>query len=486
MQANWDFSRGEGVSNVIDWTFLDGASETFFGENGIIEDVSFLYSRYYYWTPSVRSSDLSYQDRISFTDGTEQYSMLGNYLDATDNTTYWFDSRVTALTFNDSATEDRWIVTFDDSDLSLDDLVATYLEVGAEVMSAVLFDSGDGMVGSDGDDLFYGYGGDDTIKAKDGADSIYGGEGDDVLMGQAGDDLLVAGAGDDSLGGGKGNDVLNGGDGNDVLDGGAQDDVLDGGAGADSLYAGAGYDVLYGGDGNDYMNGGWASSSISELYGEDGDDILWGGGYGISHLLDGGAGNDELHVEWNYYYDYYLETDSRVTELYGGVGDDSLYSASVGDFLDGGAGADLMWGRNGNDTMTGGAGADTIRGGRGADDIEGGAGDDEIYGGGGKDTIRAGMGSDTLKGGNGADEFVFENTDEGAMILDFVSGTDTIVFEGMAEFEDSVVFATAVVDWAEGEPEPEFSEIVHMVVGDLVIELVGTGIYIDQSDLIFT
>lgn len=482
MQTNWDFTRGEGVSNEIDWTFLDGASETFLGENVIIEGVRGLTRD---WWSGIHSSDLNFQDRVSFTEGTEQYSILGNYLDATGSATYWFDSRVTALTFYDSTTDERWIVTFDESDLSFDDLVATYLEVGAEDMSAVLFDIDDGMVGSAGDDLFYGYGGDDVVKAQDGADSIYGGQGDDRLYGKAGADSLVGGSGSDDLLGGKGNDTLMGGAGKDYLFGGAQDDILDGGAGADTLYAGAGYDLLYGGDGNDYMEGGWAYSSISELYGEDGDDILWGGS-GISTMLYGGAGNDELYAVWSYDY-YYGYTDyETTTELYGGVGNDRLVSRNIGDFLDGGAGSDQMFGGNGDDTMTGGAGADTIRGGRGADAIEGGAGDDEIYGGGGRDTILAGPGADTLTGGNGADQFVFENTDEGALILDFVSGTDTIVLEGMAEFEDAVTFATAVIDWVEGAPEPEFSEIVHMVVGDLTIELVGTGVFIEESDLIFT
>lgn len=72
-------------------------------------------------------------------------------------------------------------------------------------------------------------------------------------------------------------EVIKGGDGADTLQGGAGDDTISGGAGADSLMGGAGADHLYGGEGNDTLDGGGAPQ-------------------GRFDILDGGAGDDQIHL----------------------------------------------------------------------------------------------------------------------------------------------------------------------------------------------
>src|SRR5690606_6753197 len=86
-------------------------------------------------------------------------------------------------------------------------------------------------------------------------------------------------------------------------------------------------------------------------------------------VLDGGAGNDELH---------------------GGADDDILYGGAGDDHLIGGDGDDILYGGAGDDHLVGGAGDDVLHGGRGRDLLEGGAGDDRYLfepGDGGLNTI---------------------------------------------------------------------------------------------------
>ena len=90
--------------------------------------------------------------------------------------------------------------------------------------------------------------GDDLMYGGDGDDQITGGAGDDWLVGGAGDDVLTGYLGNDVVIGGAGADLIKGGDGNDIVDGRSDDtrDYLNGGAGDDILHVGA----------MDYANGG--------------------------------------------------------------------------------------------------------------------------------------------------------------------------------------------------------------------------------------
>lgn len=159
------------------------------------------------------------------------------------------------------------------------------------------------------DDMLEGLEGDDQINGFEGADVLDGGDGDDRLWGDAGDDTLDGGAADDSLSGGDGDDLLDGGAGADHLSGGFGADTLSGGDGADSLTGGADADLLDGGAGDD------------TLFGASGDDSMIGGA-GRDEIF-GNAGDDWL-------------------DGLAGEGESGSTTASEGDFLNGGEGADTL------------------------------------------------------------------------------------------------------------------------------------------------
>ncbi|SDQ91284.1 type I secretion C-terminal target domain (VC_A0849 subclass) [Pseudomonas sp. UC 17F4] len=154
--------------------------------------------------------------------------------------------------------------------------------------------------------------------------TLTGTSGDDTLLAGAGNDTLNAGAGNDVLIGGDGNDFLYGGDGNDLLIGGAGNDLLDGGAGIDTAsYASAGSAVTVNLSTVGAQNTGGAGTdtlvAIENLIGSDYNDNL--------------TGNDNANV------------------LNGGLGNDTLI---------GGGGDDVLIGGPGNNTLTGGTGSDTF------------------------------------------------------------------------------------------------------------------------------
>ncbi|WP_413102903.1 calcium-binding protein [Streptomyces sp. Inha503] len=116
-----------------------------------------------------------------------------------------------------------------------------------------------------------------------------------------------------------------------------------GGAGEDTLKVGA-YALAGGGDDNDV------------LYADGGDEIV-----------DGGAGDDELH---------------------------------------GGAGAQILRADDGDDTVVGGAGEDEMYGGKGDDELRGDEGDDRMWGNSGDDKLYGGPGTDEISGGPGSNVIV--------------------------------------------------------------------------------
>jgi Ca2+-binding RTX toxin-like protein len=131
------------------------------------------------------------------------------------------------------------------------------------------------------------------------------------------DTITILGFTDDSLMGLGGQDTLSGGDGIDFIFGGTGDDLLIGGNQPDFLFGDAGNDTLIGGLGHDILfadnEGGMADDSthnVNLLLGLAGDDTLFGALGRDS--LDGGDGNDVLNL------------------------------ASSGDFVTGGAGADIF------------------------------------------------------------------------------------------------------------------------------------------------
>ncbi|MCE8530831.1 hypothetical protein KBY24_18045 [Ruegeria pomeroyi] len=127
------------------------------------------------------------------------------------------------------------------------------------------------------------------------------------------------------------------------------------------------------------------------IVGTDGDDLLVGdaGKNGIY----GFDGNDTLQG---------VDGDDTI---YGGNGDDSIEGGSGNDMIDAGSGNDLVNGGAGNDTVTGNYQEDTLAGNSGDDVLAGSAGSDLLFGGDGNDFLNGGFANDRLNGGDGADRF---------------------------------------------------------------------------------
>ncbi len=142
---------------------------------------------------------------------------------------------------------------------------------------------------------------------------------------------------------------LTGGSGNDTLIGNDQDNVLFGGDGADRLSGGGGNDVIY-----------------AEL--------------GTDLLIDGGAGEDMLHVFFN---SGNIQNDQKQISFDGSSGFINFENITGSDFsekitadandnrIDGGKGNDFIFGGGGNDILIGGEGINYIRGGSGHNIIDG-------------------------------------------------------------------------------------------------------------------
>jgi hypothetical protein len=167
------------------------------------------------------------------------------------------------------------------------------------VSSPGVVESGDVVIGTDGDDridcdgaaegkVILGQGGDDAITGSRRPDRILGGQGDDGLAGGGGPDLLDGGPGGDSasfraarrgvtvdlgagtatgegrdtlasvhrIAGSRHDDILIGSPGRDVLRGGRGDDYLEALGGRDAVWGERGNDTLIGGAGDDRLDGG--------------------------------------------------------------------------------------------------------------------------------------------------------------------------------------------------------------------------------------
>ncbi|GAB2869649.1 calcium-binding protein [Streptomyces mayteni] len=137
------------------------------------------------------------------------------------------------------------------------------------------------------------------------------------------------------------------------------------------------------------------SDSIKVLLG-DGDDTAFTESPGVS-VVDGGAGNDELHAH-------------SAHTVIGGSGDDMLMGGVVmlaGDGMDhlmGDGRNQYLWGGAGDDHIEASGGDDIVYADSGDDHVDAGEGDDIVFGGRGDDTLVGGPGTDRLWGGPGTDE----------------------------------------------------------------------------------
>ena len=218
-----------------------------------------------------------------------------------------------------------------------------------------------------GDDLFQG--------ATDGSGSA------DEIAGGAGDDRIAAGRGADDMLGGDGNDTLvwNNGDGSDEIDGQGGNDTAEVNG---SPLAGDQFHVQpeNGRLRLDRLNLGLfnlliaATTERLQVNALGGDDKITAGegvgALGVSLVLDGGTGNDDLA---------------------GGDGADAINGGEDVDTLSGGGGGDRIAGNRGNDVMAGGDGDDTLvwNNGDGTDKADGNAGFDamEVNGAGAGDVF---------------------------------------------------------------------------------------------------
>lgn len=263
-------------------------------------------------------------------------------------------------------------------------------------------DGADSLIGSDGADLLFGEAGNDSLNG--------GIEGDtaetDSLYGGAGEDVLVSGFDVNATAGTQANgDYLSGGAGVDEIWGGTADDTLIGGADGDQIVGGGGNDVIYTGGIEPLLHGGASLFGYDWAQGGFGDDLILGSN-GVD-LLEGNEGNDTLSGGHD-------ARTSDADSLYGGAGDDVLYSGMVvTPTVDTQTRGDALYGEAGHDTLVGGQANDLLVGGSGNDRL----------------TDEGGM--DTMTGGAGADTFVFRLSDGGVdTVTDWEDGTDMIELMG--------------------------------------------------------
>lgn len=303
----------------------------------------------------------------------------------------------------------------------------------------------DGIVdGTSGDDLIdTAYLGDPNGDRVDALDAL--------LPGQVGnDDIIRAGSGNDTVFAGLGNDEIDGSAGDDVIYGGVGDDSIFGGAGDDSIFGGAGDDSTDAGDGNDTIFGGGGREVIN---GEAGDD-----------LIDTRTGFQSPDIDYPGLYPADTDPLNNRDTIYGGDGNDTIFSGDDADRVFGRDGDDFIDGGVDNDSLYGNSGSDTIIGGEGRDSIDGGRGDDLIFGGlelsfpdsinlpnngtdlrpfNNNDFIQGGFGNDTIYGqddddtilGDEGNDLIFGGIDNDSM---FGGDGDDTIFGGQGnDFADA-------------------------------------------------
>ncbi|CDL00028.1 conserved protein of unknown function [Magnetospirillum gryphiswaldense MSR-1 v2] len=178
------------------------------------------------------------------------------------------------------------------------------------------------------------------------------------------------------LGSGDGNDTLSGGSGTDTLFGGGGDDVLvysadqvsdrndadyqdQGGAARD------GTDHTVDSNGlNDTLDTYIGGSGHDTLTMSDGNDAIWIGNVQGVEVIQAGAGNDVVDMN------YSDGTSYGDLTVDGGSGNDAIFTNDGDDVLIGGSGTNYLSGNAGNDTFIGGSGSDAMHGGAGTDTVD--------------------------------------------------------------------------------------------------------------------
>jgi Ca2+-binding RTX toxin-like protein len=122
--------------------------------------------------------------------------------------------------------------------------------------------------------------------------------------------------------------------------------------------------------------------------------------------------------------DVFVSSDSTLTFIYAGAGDD-IVNVSLG--------SQTIFGGSGNDNITAGNGSDTLYGGSGADTLDGGVHGNHFYGGSGADIIIFGEG-----GAQGETAYFLFTTDTGDTVRNFKpDSSDKLNFSSM-DADDNV------------------------------------------------
>ncbi|MEM8852281.1 MAG: hypothetical protein AAGD34_01195 [Pseudomonadota bacterium] len=281
----------------------------------------------------------------------------------------------------------------------------------------------------------------------------------DIISGGTAGDFISGFAGDDTLAGNEGNDKIDGGDGLDqaIYNSVSTDyTITDNGKGL-YIISQTGGDKL---DGTDKVRnveqavftdmtidlssdtGGPAGEAPTEPEPNTGPSVIERFDPALQLLqepgrlligtpepdrLQGGSGDDEARGKGG---DDTINGRKGDDGLFGDANDDLILGGNGSDLLVGGTGNDVLKGENGRDFLNGEGGNDLLEGGDGRDALFGDGGNDSLFGGDGNDYLKGDSGRNELTGGEGDDDFVISSRGKTDIVLDFVSGEDTIVFQG--------------------------------------------------------
>jgi hypothetical protein len=122
----------------------------------------------------------------------------------------------------------------------------------------------------------------------------------------------------------------------------------------------------------------------------------------------------------------FVAADVDLVSVFAGAGDDRVIGTRAGVRLNvnGEAGGDFIFGGAKADVLAGGPGNDTVTGGKGDDVLAGDEGDDTLTGGAGDDTLLDVSGEDFLAGNGGNDHF---EDQDGRGVADGGGGSDSAV-----------------------------------------------------------
>lgn len=226
---------------------------------------------------------------------------------------------------------------------------------------------------------------------------------------------------------------------------GSGNDALVGGFGADTISSGAGNDQIDSVDRPESIFGASIAPVSDVVNAGDGDDNVNGGRLDI---LDGGAGNDFLQINFGFNGD---DANPPAVNLVldangSGIANDgtsitgfeaiNLTLTNLNDTVDTGDVVASLNGQDGDDLLTTGAGDDQIFGGAGNDTINAGNGNNQLSGGAGNDVILSGAGNDSI---------TVDPANDGIDSVNLGAGSDQVTFVGQSPSQIRVTFTSADV-----------------------------------------